>query len=154
MRRHDYESLTWNRLMGSVSGDRHVDKRRRSPLWTGYLRVQYRLLRVLDPLIRAWWRVFGIGITVDLEVRGRRSGRRRRVLVGLLRVNGPWYVGHPNGRAQWTRNLAAAGAASVIFRRDRVAVRARRLPDGGERDAVIMATASQQPFPGNLVYRA
>jgi len=28
------------------------------------------------------------------------------------------------------------------------------LKDGPERDAVIAATARQQPFPGNLVYRA
>jgi len=33
-------------------------------------------------------------------------------------------------------------------------VRAERLPDGDERDAVILATAHQQPFPGNLLYRA
>jgi hypothetical protein len=33
-------------------------------------------------------------------------------------------------------------------------VRAARLPDGNERDAVILATAHQQPFPGNLAYRA
>ena len=29
-----------------------------------------------------------------------------------------------------------------------------RLTDGPERDAVIRATSIQQPFPGNLLYRA
>jgi hypothetical protein len=127
--------------------------RGRSPAWHRYLGAQYRLLRWLDPLIRAWWRLAGIGITVDLEVPGRRTGRQRQVLVGLLRVDGHWYVGHPNGRAQWTKNLAEAREAAVIFHRERVRVRAERLHDGVERDAVIVATASQQPFPGNLVYR-
>ncbi len=129
-------------------------QRRRSSGWDLYLRAQYRLLRWLDPVIRAWWRGVGIGITVDLEVRGRRSGEPRRVLVGLLRVDGRWYVGHPNGPRQWTENLAAAREARVIARGWSVGVRAERLAAGPERDAVIVATASQQPFPGNLAYRA
>ena len=33
-------------------------------------------------------------------------------------------------------------------------VTATPLPNGPERDAVIQATAEQQPFPGNLIYRA
>ena len=33
-------------------------------------------------------------------------------------------------------------------------VTATPLPNGPERDAVIRATAEQQPFPDNLVYRA
>jgi deazaflavin-dependent oxidoreductase (nitroreductase family) len=127
---------------------------RRSVAWALYLRWQYRLLRLLDPLVRAWWRWFGIGITVDLDVRGRRTGKTRRVLVGLLRVGGRWYVGHPNGRVQWTSNLAAAGHAGVVIRGQRVEVRARPLERGPERDAAIAATANQQPLPGNLVYRA
>lgn len=129
-------------------------QRWRSPAWNRYLRAQYRLLRWLDPLIRAWWRLAGVGITVDLEVPGRHTRRQRRVLVGLLRVDGRWYVGHPNGRAQWTRNLAAAGGARVNLRTSSVTVHARRLGPGLERDAVIVATARQQPFPANLVYRA
>ncbi|HEX2221867.1 MAG TPA: nitroreductase/quinone reductase family protein [Candidatus Limnocylindria bacterium] len=127
---------------------------RRSAAWTVYLRWQYRALRVLDPLLRVWWRTFGIGITVDLEVSGRRTGRTRRVLVGLLRVDGRWYVGHPNGPVQWTKNLAAAGRGRLTVRGQRIDVTARRLGHGAERAAAIVATASQQPFPANLVYRA
>jgi len=75
--------------------------------------------------------------------------------VGLIEVGGGWYVGHPNGEVGWTRNLAAAGQAVVAWP-SRVShrVRPERLADGDERDAVILATAHQQPFPGNLVYRA
>jgi hypothetical protein len=96
-----------------------------------------------------------MGITVDLSIRGRRSGRERRVLVGLIQVEGRWYVGHPNGGAAWTRNLASARHATVTWPGMRgLSVRAARLADGDERDRAILATASQQPFPGNLVYRA
>jgi len=119
------------------------------------MRLQYAWLRLTDPLIRSAWRARGMGITVDLRVPGRRTGRPRPVLVGLLEVAGGWYVGHPNGEVGWTRNLAAAGGA-VVARPSGIShrVRAERVADGDERDAVILATAHQQPFPGNLVYRA
>ncbi len=115
----------------------------------------YRLLRFLDPLLRAWWQMASLGITARLEVRGRLSGRPRSVLVGVLTVDGHWYVGHPNGPSAWTRNLRAAGRASVqLWHRPAVEVRAVYLRDGEERDAAILVTAAQQPFPGNLLYRA
>jgi deazaflavin-dependent oxidoreductase (nitroreductase family) len=115
----------------------------------------YGMLRLLDPILRAWWRMFGIGITAQLTVRGRRTGRDRSVLVGLLNVDGRQYVGHPNGPVDWTHNLAAAGQARVAQLPGVWAtLRAVPLSDGPERDAVIAATARQQPFPGNLVYRA
>jgi len=130
-------------------------RRRASRVWSLLLRLEYAWLRLTDPLIRSAWRGGGMGITVDLRVRGRRTGRPRAVLVGLIEVAGGWYVGHPNGEVGWTRNLAAAGEA-VVARPSGVShrVRAERLADGDERDAVILATAHQQPFPGNLVYRA
>ncbi len=128
---------------------------RRSAAWTVALRAQYAGLRVLDPLIRWWWFSVGIGITAKLTVAGRRTRRERSVLVGLLRVDGAWYVGHPNGEVGWTANLRAAGRATVTPRPESsFDVTAVPLEPGPERDAVIMATAEQQPFPGNLVYRA
>ncbi len=124
-----------------------------SRFWRVYFRVQYRLLRVLDPFIRPAWRAIGIGNVVDLVVEGRRSGRRRAVLVGLLRDGGKWYVGHPNGQAAWTRNLVAAGRATLRLDATRsVAVRARVLGMGPDRDRAIAATW-QHPFPGNVIYR-
>ena len=129
--------------------------RRASRGWTIVWRLGYTWLRLTDPLIRAAWRAGGLGITVDLLVPGRRSGRPRGVLVGLIGMAGQWYVGHPNGEAGWTRNLAAADQA-VVARPSGVTyeVRAVRLPESDERDAFILATAHQQPFPGNLLYRA
>jgi len=90
----------------------------------------------------------------EFVIRGRRTGRERRMLLGLFEVDGAWYAGHPNGTAQWIRNLEAAGSCTVI-RRDGVpvAVRAVEVAPGPERDAVIRATASQ-PAPAGAVYRA
>ncbi len=99
---------------------------RRSRAWALTFRAAYAFIRLTDPLLRWTWFSVGIGITSRLSVRGRRSGRERSVLVGLVRVKGAWYVGHPNGEVAWTANL---------------------------RDAVILATAEQQPFPANLLYR-
>ena len=128
---------------------------RRSTAWTVVLRWEYAVLRVLDPLIRWMWFSVGIGITARLTVRGRRSGRDRSVLVGLLRVNGAWYVGHPNGEVGWTANLRDAGRATIAQSPESpFEVTAVPIGPGSERDAVIVATAEQQPFPGNLVYRA
>ena len=128
---------------------------RRSAGWNIAFRVAYAILRLLDPLLRWTWFSVGIGITSKLTVRGRRSGRERSVLLGLLRVNGAWYVGHPNGEVAWTANLRDAGRARLVPRPEApVDVIAVPLANGPERDAVILATAEQQPFPGNLLYRA
>jgi deazaflavin-dependent oxidoreductase (nitroreductase family) len=128
---------------------------RRSAAWTVALRVEYAVLRVLDPLIRWMWFSVGIGITARLTVTGRRTRRQRSVLIGLLRVNGAWYVGHPNGEVGWTANLREAGRATIAqYPESPFEVTATPLADGPERDRVIRATAEQQPFPGNLVYRA
>jgi hypothetical protein len=125
-----------------------------SQAWDRYLRAQYRLIRLLDPLIRPIWSAVGLADTEELIVAGRISGRPRSVLVGLLLVDGRWYVGHPNGEAaQWVRNLAAAGRAAVRRRGgSAIPVRIWPLPPGSERDRIIRATFEQHPFPGNLVY--
>ncbi len=126
-----------------------------STAWAIAFRIAYAVLRALDPLAQWGWYSVGIGITARLTVRGRRSGRSRSVLVGLLRVDGNWYVGHPNGEVGWTANLLEAREARLEPRPEApITVIAVPLANGHERDAVIVATAEQQPFPGNLVYRA
>jgi hypothetical protein len=128
---------------------------RRSALWAVAFRIAYAVLRLLHPLARWAWFSVGLGITSMLTVRGRHSGRERSVLVGLLRVDGAWYVGHPNGEVGWTANLRKAGTARLAPRPEApLDVTAVPLGDGPERDAVIFATADQQPFPGNLLYRS
>lgn len=117
----------------------------------------YRFIRLMDPLVRsALAHGFGgLDGVVELRVPGRRSARPQTVLLTLLRAGGEWYVGHPNGDAAWTRNAEAAGVVRIDPPAAHGTVfRVIRLPQGPERDAVIRATRDQQPFPGNLVYRA
>ncbi len=123
------------------------------PSWTGFFPRFYRLLRLGDPLIAAWWRRFGVGNTIGLEVVGRRSGRPRRLFLGLLHVESVFYLGHPNGATGWTRNLEAAGTGEISFPGAAPrTVRAVRLAPGPERDRVIRSTWRQHPFPGNVIY--
>jgi hypothetical protein len=117
----------------------------------------YRFLRLMDPMIRAARARGAPGADgfVDLKVPGRQSGRPRSTLLTLLSVGEEKYVGHPNGDTQWTRNVEAAGVVHI----DPPGVcggtfSVVRLPPGPERDAVITATKTQQPFPANVVYRA
>ncbi|MGH9106557.1 MAG: nitroreductase family deazaflavin-dependent oxidoreductase [Acidimicrobiales bacterium] len=42
-----------------------------------------------------------------LEVRGRKSGERRRTPVNLLRFGGQEYLVSPRGEGQWVRNVRA-----------------------------------------------
>jgi hypothetical protein len=128
-----------------------------SRFWRVAFRAFYRMIRLSDPLIRSWIALGWPGLDgiVEIRVAGRRTGRPRPILITLLNTAGRWYVGHPNGETAWTRNVEAAGSVEIVPPpAGRDSVRLVRLPRGPERDAVILATRIQQPFPGNLVYRA
>ena len=130
---------------------------RRSAGWALAFRVMYRGLRLLDPLIRSALASGSPGLdgVVQLRYVGRRTGRARRTLVTILTVDGRWYVGHPNGPAAWVRNIETTGVVEIEppgVLGSRFGVIA--LAPGPERDAVIRATWTQQPFPANLIYRA
>ncbi len=130
-------------------------KPRRSRTWAVLLPVAYAFIRAIDPVVRWAWFSAGIGITSRLTVVGRRTGRSRSVLVGLIRARGAWYVGHPNGEVGWTANLRAAESARIAPRPEAsIDVRAIPLEAGAERTDVILATGEQQPFPANLLYSA
>jgi hypothetical protein len=90
---------------------------------------------------------------VELVVKGRKSGVTCPVIVTLFEMDGRWYVGHPNGRSQWVRNLLTAESAIIVRQRASVVVRPVELDHGVERDRVVARTG-RQPFPANLVYRA
>lgn len=125
--------------------------------WRIAFRAAYRVIRLMDPLIRRAWRSGsgGLGRAVELDVAGRRTGQARPTLVTGLTVDGRDYVGHPNGDTGWTRNVEAAGQLRVVAADGSARqVRAIRLPSGPERESVIRATWSQQPFPANLMYSA
>jgi hypothetical protein len=62
-----------------------------------------------------WLAEAGISIagTRALRVRGRKSGKRRGVVINLLTVDGRDYVVSPRGNTQWARNARAAGAVEM-----------------------------------------
>jgi hypothetical protein len=121
--------------------------------WRHVFNVQYRLLAWLDRPIRAVWRRSGIGNILELRVARRDGKGERRRLVGLLHAGEGLYLGHPNGDAGWTRDLAVAGEGVLHYPNGADwRFTARRLPAGVERESAIRATG-QHPFPGNLVYR-
>lgn len=130
---------------------------RGSRFWRVALRVMYRGLRLIDPLIRSWRAndLPGLDGVVEVSIAGRNSGRLRATLITILRVGDEWYLGHPNGETAWTRNAEAAGVVRIEPPSAHgSAFGVVRLPSGSERDAVIEATRAQQPFPANLIYRA
>lgn len=130
---------------------------RGSAAWRLIWRAGYRLVRLLDPLIRRGWRAGSSSLrrVVELDVVGRRTGRPRPLIVTSLTVNGALYVGHPNGDVGWTRNVESAGQVRVVSADgSERQMRAMRLQPGPERESVIRATWSQQPFPANLLYSA
>lgn len=124
-----------------------------SRAWTYGFRVLYRILGWLDRPLSLVWLGYGLGNVVQVTIAGRRTGRPRRILLGLLAADGGWYLGHPNGPAQWTRNLDAAGGRLLLSWPGQafVAFHAELLGPGSERDRAIQATG-QHPFPGNLIY--
>ena len=57
----------------------------------------------------------GISIagTRALRVRGRKTGKRRGVVINVLTVDGRDYVVSPRGDTQWARNARSAGVVEM-----------------------------------------
>ncbi len=74
----------------------------------------HRAARAANTVIR-WLAELGISIagTRALRVRGRKSGKERKVVVNLLTVDGVDYLVSPRGNTQWARNVRAAGVVEV-----------------------------------------
>src|SRR5699024_10166120 len=64
-----------------------------------------------------------------LTVRGRKTGKRRSVVVNVLNVDGRDYVVSPRGNTQWARNAKAAGVIEVGPLWHRREVRITEVPD-------------------------
>jgi hypothetical protein len=121
--------------------------------WRRAFRLQYRLLAIADPLIRAMWKRYGVGNVLELRVPSRRGTGERSRLVGLLRSGDDLFLGHPSGDVGWTRDLEAAGSGTLIWPSGlEWEFAATRLAAGAERERAIRSTG-QHPFPGNAVYR-
>ncbi|MCT7661998.1 nitroreductase/quinone reductase family protein [Mycobacterium deserti] len=76
----------------------------------------------------------GISIagTTALSVRGRMSGKRRKVVVNLLTVDGRDYLVSPRGATQWARNARAAGVVELGPRWNRREVSLREVADAAK----------------------
>jgi hypothetical protein len=121
--------------------------------WRLAFGLLYRILALIDPLVRGWWGRFGLGNVVEVIVARRRDGGERSRLLGLLHAGGRRYLGHPSGDVGWTRDLRVAGRGRLRFADgSEQSFSATLLGPGEEREAAIRATG-QHPFPGNLVYR-
>ncbi|MBO0882898.1 MAG: nitroreductase family deazaflavin-dependent oxidoreductase [Mycobacterium sp.] len=74
----------------------------------------HRAVQAANTLVR-WLAELGISIagTRALSVRGRKTGKRRSVVINLLTVSGVDYLVSPRGTTQWVRNVRAAGLVHV-----------------------------------------
>jgi deazaflavin-dependent oxidoreductase (nitroreductase family) len=96
-------------------------------------------------------RVFGrrwlkTGLTVLLEVAGRRTGAPHRVALFPVTVDGTSYLLSQYGATGWVRNLRAAGRGE-LSRKGRAAPFTAVEVDGAERDRVIAAFRAKMPRP-------
>jgi hypothetical protein len=122
--------------------------------WRWFFPFLYGFLRLTDPFWRRLTERRGLGNTVELLVIGRRTGRERRVIVGLLAVGERRYLGHANASAAWLHNLVASGEGRLVV--DGAAplvIHAARIEPGPEQDAVVTGASRQHPFPIDLAYR-
>lgn len=73
-----------------------------------------RTARVANEVFR---RLAEAGISIAgthaLRVRGRKTGKRRGVVINLLTVDGRDFVVSPRGNTQWVRNARAAGRVEM-----------------------------------------
>ncbi|MGV0850202.1 nitroreductase family deazaflavin-dependent oxidoreductase [Mycolicibacterium phlei] len=91
--------------------------------------------RAMNTVVR-WLAEAGLSLagTRALQVRGRRSGLPRSVVVNVLRVDGRDYVVSPRGNTQWARNARAAGEVAVGPRWRRRRVRIVEVTDDAKPD--------------------
>jgi deazaflavin-dependent oxidoreductase (nitroreductase family) len=67
--------------------------------------------------------------TGALRVRGRKTGKRRGVVINLLTAGGRDYVVSPRGNTQWARNARAAGVVEIGPRWRSREIRIAEVPD-------------------------
>jgi len=96
--------------------------------------------RIAGPL---WLRT---GLTVLLEVPGRRTGRPHRVALFPVEVGANSYLLSQYGASDWVRNLRAAGRGQVSRKGHATAFSAVEV-DGAERERVIAVFRAKTPKP-------
>jgi deazaflavin-dependent oxidoreductase (nitroreductase family) len=111
-----------------------------------------RSLRLLNPLAR-WMISAGIPTgapNVLLIVRGRRSGIVRKTPLGMLDLDGRWFVQASYGQSGWAANLRSVGEAIVMHPGGRqTPVQAVELPP--DEAAAILMRALEPYRPSRLL---
>jgi hypothetical protein len=86
--------------------------------------------RIFNSAVRGLAEIgISLGGTKALRVRGRKTGKRRGVVINLLTLDGTDYVVSPRGNTQWARNARAAGTVELGPRWRTGPVRIAELPD-------------------------
>jgi deazaflavin-dependent oxidoreductase (nitroreductase family) len=93
----------------------------------GYLPAPWLHRRILNPL------VMRLGMRPTFAVRGRKTGRERKVPVRPIEVGGNRYLVAKRGHSQWARNLRVNPEAELRHRGNAERIRAIEI-DGTERD--------------------
>ncbi|MGH3635410.1 nitroreductase family deazaflavin-dependent oxidoreductase [Mycobacterium sp.] len=91
--------------------------------------------RSANTVIR-WLAELGVSIaaTRALRVRGRKSGKRRSVVVNVLTVDGVDYLVSPRGTTQWVRNVRATGVVDMGPRWHSRRIRVTEVADAAKPD--------------------
>jgi deazaflavin-dependent oxidoreductase (nitroreductase family) len=104
--------------------------------------------------VEGWWAGLGLPphVMASLEVRGRRSGRRRANPVVITRVAGNDYLVSMLGpRSDWVRNVEAAHGKAVLRHGRRRRVRLSSVPPERRapilREYVRIAPGGRKHFP-------
>lgn len=96
-----------------------------------------RTARAANALIR---KLAEVGISIAgsraLQVRGRKTGKARSVVINVLTVEGIDYLVSPRGSTQWVRNVRAAGVVDVGPRWRRRRLQATELADSAKPELV------------------
>lgn len=117
---------------------------RRIPRWV-YAMPEWLFRLRLGGLV-PWW--------LMLVTTGRRSGRRRRVVLDVVRRTGDriWVVAADGRRADWVRNLVADPRVEVWHRWRRHRAEGR-LVDEGATDEIVLDLYRQRPAYVRAVFR-
>jgi len=138
-----------------MSGPPHTDPAERRAVMRLYYR-DWRPTRLGRWFNRAqcWWSGLGLPprLMAALEVRGRRSGRTRAAVVGIVSLEGNRYVVSMLGaRSDWVKNVEAAQGEAVIRQGRRRRVHLVAVPPAERapilREFVRIATSGRQHFP-------
>jgi deazaflavin-dependent oxidoreductase (nitroreductase family) len=80
--------------------------------------------------IASWFAARGLmpAKTVQVELKGRRSGEMRTVVINSVEHEGQRYFVSTRGESEWVRNVRAAGGEVVIVRGGRKRARLEELP--------------------------